>query len=53
MSLWQRLLAHEGDAVYVGDQVYSYAELRALSTTLASQLGGERSLVLLLADNSL
>ena len=53
MSLWQRLLTHEGDAVYVGDQAYSYAELRARSAALASQLDGDRRLVLLLADNSL
>ena len=59
MSLWQRLLAHEGVAVYADEQTVSYAELRSQSQAVATQLWGEaplaagRQLVLLQADNSL
>lgn len=59
MRLWQRLLEHEGIAAYAGEQMVSYAELRAQSQALAVQLWGAsprasgRQLVLLQADNSL
>ena len=59
MSLWQRLLEHDGIAVYAGEQAVSYAELRAQSQAVAVQLWGPsplangRQLVLLQADNSL
>ena len=59
MRLWQRLLEHDGIAVYAGEQAVSYAELRAQSQAVAVQLWGPsplangRQLVLLQADNSL
>ena len=59
MRLWQRLLEHDGIAAYAGEQMVSYAELRAQSQALAVQLWGAsprasgRQLVLLQADNSL
>ena len=40
MRLWQRLLEHEGIAAYAGEQMVSYAELRAQSQALAVQLWG-------------
>ena len=40
MRLWQRLLEHDGIAVYAGEQVVSYAELRAQSQAVAVQLWG-------------
>ena len=36
MSLWQRLLAHEGVAVYADEQTVSYAELRSQSRRVSS-----------------
>lgn len=59
MTLWQRLLAHDGVAVYADQQSVSYARLRTQSQALAAQLWGPspqaagRQLVLLQADNSL
>ena len=44
MSLWQRLLAHEGVAVYADEQTVSYAELRSQSQALATRLWGEAPL---------
>ena len=55
MRLWQRLLEHDGIAVYAGEQAVSYAELREQSQALAVQLWGPsplangRQLVLLQA----
>ena len=59
MRLWQRLLEHDGIAVYAGEQAVGYAELRAQSQAVAVQpwgpspLANGRQLVLLQADNSL
>lgn len=53
MKLWQRLLGHEGIALHAAGGVeISYASLREQSLGLAKQLGPERQLVLLQADNS-
>lgn len=56
MSLWQRLLTHDGIAVYVAGEVVTYADLRQQSLALSQRLWGaepRRQLVLLRVDNSL
>lgn len=53
MSLWQRILRHQGEAAYQSGRSISYPQLRAKVETTRQLLGPSRQLVMLHADNSI
>lgn len=53
MSLWQRILDHQGEAAYHQGRSISYPQLRAKAQTVQQLLGPSRQLVMLRADNSI